>query len=181
MATTRSPLLLWIPLVAAAGVGWWLFGRSDPAPRDDVRFDGDGLPVTPGPRPADVIRGTDRERPAYFEIAMEGATSWKDALDRQIRLEIPVDASGEMVSGAALIDVLSERMRIRFASAEDAREFRSRTAQVPDVVEDGKLKTGIDMLPILIDRMGFLMGNNEDGELVIEKPQHTLVTPEEGG
>lgn len=178
---TRSPLLLWIPLVAAAGVGWWLFGRSDPQPRDDVQFDGEGLPVTPGTRPADVLTGTDRERPQYFEIAMAGAKSWKDAVDRQIRLEIPVDASGELVSGADLIDVLSERMRIRFASAEDAREFRSRTAQVPDAVEDGKLKTGIDMLPILIDRMGFLMGNNEEGELVIEKPQHTLVTPDEGG
>ena len=178
---TRSPLLLWIPLVAAAGVGWWLFGRGDPKPRDDVQFDGEGVPLGPGARSSDVLTGTDRERPQYFEIAMEGAKSWKDAIDRQIRLEIPVDASGEMVSGADLIDVLSERMRIRFASAEDAREFRSRSAQVPDVVEDGKLKTGIDMLPILIDRMGFLMGNNEEGELVIERPQHTLVTPEDGG
>jgi len=90
-----------------------------------------------------------------------------------------VDASGELVSGGDVLDAVAERMRIRFSSAEDAREFRRRTAEVPDVVEDGKLKTGIDMLPILIDRMGYIMGSNEQGELVIERPQHTLVTPDE--
>ncbi|MGE0190959.1 MAG: hypothetical protein AB7T63_02855 [Planctomycetota bacterium] len=175
----RSPLVLWIPLLAAAAVGWWLFGRSETKPVEDVRFDDPGRPARVGPGPATNLPGRPAGEPTYFEIAMDGATSWRDAVDKQVRLEIPVDASGELVTGGDLIDALSARMRIRFASAEDAREFRRRTAEVPDVVEDGKLKTGIDMLPVLIDRMGYLMGSNEQGELVLERPQHTLVTPEE--
>jgi hypothetical protein len=141
--------------------------------------DGD-RPIAAAPRGPDTLRGVDTTKPTYFEIAMPGAGSWRDAIDSQIRLEIPVDSSSDQVTGAALLDALSERMRVRFASAEDAREFRLRKGHLPEEAHDGKLVTSIDMLPILVDGMGFLMGPNEDGELFLERPRHTLVTPEAG-
>ena len=168
------PLLVVLLLVAGGGA-WWLLTPKDPGPSEDYDL-GQGLGMGArtaggaGPRPLDGARPA--QAAAVHEIALPGARSLKELRDEHAQLTIKMP-HGDDLSGADLLDALTARMRVRFARAEDAAEFRRRSGHAPLDVQDGEMRAAVDILPVLVDAMGFMMGE-DDGVLVLERPDHVV-------
>ncbi len=173
MAASRSSMLLGLLALVAAGVAWVVLGRSDPDVDREIEFGeavseprGRGTQVRPLPG--------DPTAPPYFEIALEGTSSWQEAVQKQIELRIPVDSRSENYTGAALLDAMTSRMRVRFESDADAREFRTREAPRPLEPQGNEMVALIGELHVLVDRLGYVVESSGEGEILLIRPRHTL-------
>lgn len=176
---SRPTPVLMVFLAVAAGAAWYLLRSDDTPPREGIDL-GPGLrrSATDAARgagaPAGVPPGRGAtEAPSYFEIALEGAQPLHTAIQARATLRLAMPGGGERLSGAAVLDALAAKIRVRFASAADAAEFRTRSGHAPIPVQGDAAEVSIDMYPILIDAMGFIPGE-QDGVLFIERPTHVV-------